>query len=64
VKLYAWFPQGGRLEVVVREGETAESELDAIRNWQIGDAPSRWIMLVDGSYANTQQIVRLELADE
>lgn len=58
MKLYAWFPQGGRLEVRIPDGHTPES----YRQWIEQKGPA-WLSLTDDSIANVNQIVRLELAE-
>lgn len=57
-RLLAWFPQGGVLEVKVPEGGDAESYCQEIRE---GEHP--WVELIDGTYANVVQVLRLEVND-
>lgn len=59
MKLFAWFPQGGRLEVDVPAGYDASGYRDHVMRDGL-----QWITLADGSWANVRQILRLEVADE
>jgi hypothetical protein len=64
-KLYAWFNQGGRLEVWLPadgDGEKYRNELIDSRAPD-GQPQMRWVELADGSFANLMQVVRLEVEE-